>query len=155
MGRNYFLRGTVTEGRGMGRTAGMPTVNFYPIGMCLPNNGVYATLSTLEDGRSFPSVTNVGLRPTMEDGRGISVETHFLDFDGDLYGKSVKVEFIGYIREEIKFSSITDLSEQVKKDIAFYKALGIEDITTFGCYLGQDYEELYGEPDIWCYTQAF
>jgi len=117
MGRSYFLRGTVTEGRGKGRTAGMPTVNFYPIGMCLPKNGVYATVSTLEDGRSFPSVTNIGLRPTMEDGRGISVETHVLDFEGDLYGKSVKVEFIGYIREEIKFPSITALSEQVREDI--------------------------------------
>lgn len=117
MGRNYFLSDTVKRGNGKGRTEGMPTVNFYPVGMCLPKNGVYATVAVLDDGRSFPAVTNIGLRPTLDDGRGISAETHIIGLSEDLYGKKLKVEFIDHIREEKKFPSLSALAERVERDV--------------------------------------
>lgn len=118
MGRYFFLTGIVEKGAEKGRALGIPTANLYPVGRCLPKNGVYATVTTLPDGRRLPSVTNVGERPTLDDGRGLSAETHIIGFDGDLYGKEIRVDFIEFIRSERRFPSLTALSEATKDDVA-------------------------------------
>lgn len=122
MDRYYFLTGIVEKGAEKGRTLGIPTANLYPVGRCLPKNGVYATVTTLPDGRRLPSVTNVGERPTLDDGRGISAETYIIGFDSDLYGKEIRVEFIEFIRSERRFPSLSALSEATKNDIAKAKS---------------------------------
>lgn len=116
LGRPFFLCGKVKHGAGLGRTVGVPTVNFDELdGLCLPKHGVYATLTEIE-GEKYVSVTNVGIRPTVNDQRGITAETHILNFSGDLYEKTVKVEFLSFIREESTFPSLEALSEQIKID---------------------------------------
>lgn len=117
LGRPYFLNDTVKEGKKKGRTVGMPTANFYLQGLCLPKNGVYATVTCLPNGKTLPSVTNIGTRPTMSDGRGISAETYVIGFEGDLYGKKIKVEFLSFLRDERKFDSLNEVVEAVKTDI--------------------------------------
>ncbi len=116
LGRPYFLYDTVKKGAQKGRTVGMPTVNFYPVGLCLPKNGVYATAVHLPNGDILPSVTNIGTRPTMNDGRGISAETYIIGFDGDLYGQKIKVEFLSFLRGEFKFGSLDEVRDAVKAD---------------------------------------
>ena len=116
LGRPFFLCGKAAHGAALGRTVGIPTVNFDDLdGLCLPKHGVYATLTETE-GKKYVSVTNVGVRPTVNDQRGVTAETHILNFDGDLYGKTVKVEFLSFIREENAFPSLEALSEQIKLD---------------------------------------
>lgn len=117
LGRPFFLRGTVEKGAQKGRTVGMPTANLYPNGVCMPKNGVYATLTHLKNGEAFPSVTNIGTRPTMNDGRGVSAETYIIGFEGDLYGSEIKVEFLSFLRDERKFKSLSEVFEAVKQDI--------------------------------------
>ncbi|MBQ8255282.1 MAG: bifunctional riboflavin kinase/FAD synthetase [Clostridia bacterium] len=123
LGRPYFLHDTVKEGEKKGRTVGMPTANFYPEGLCLPKNGVYATAVHLPGGGILPSVTNIGMRPTMSDGRGISAETYIIGFDGDLYGQRIKVEFFSFLRPERKFESLDEVSKAVKADIEKAKTI--------------------------------
>ena len=116
LGRPFFLRGMVVHGAGLGRTVGIPTVNFdMTDGLCLPRFGVYATLIRVNN-EVFTSVTNVGVRPTVNDKRGITAETHILNFEGDLYGKTVTVEFLRFIREESVFPSLEALSRQIALD---------------------------------------
>ncbi len=116
LNRPFFLRGEVTHGNALGRTVGVPTVNFDRLeGLCLPKFGVYATLTKTEN-EIYPSVTNVGVRPTVNDQRGTTAETHILNFDGDLYGKTVTVEFLRFIREETFFPSLESLSKQIASD---------------------------------------
>ncbi len=123
LGRPYFLYGTVKKGAQKGRTVGMPTANFYPEGLCLPKNGVYATVTRLPWGEILPSVTNIGTRPTVNDGRGISAETYIIGFDGDLYEKKIKVEFIGFLRPERRFDSLDEVYRAVKLDIEKAKTI--------------------------------
>ncbi len=123
LGRPYFLCDTVKEGNKKGRTVGMPTANFYPDGLCLPKNGVYATATYLPNGDTLPSVTNIGTRPTMDDGRGVSAETYIIGFDNDLYGKRIKVEFLDFLRPERKFGSLDEVSCAVKRDIEKAKTI--------------------------------
>ena len=121
LGRPFFIRAEVTHGAGLGRTVGIPTVNFDVTDYtCLPKFGVYATMTCI-NGKRYTSVTNVGVRPTVSDNRGATVETHILDFNGDLYGKTVKVEFLSFIRNESVFTSIEALSEQIALDTAVAK----------------------------------
>lgn len=117
LGRPWSCRGAVERGAGLGRTVGMPTVNLGVKGLVLPKHGVYATVAYV-GGRTLPSVTNVGVRPTLNDGRGVTVETHIINFDLNLYGLDVNVEFLDFIRDERAFSSLEELSEQVKRDVA-------------------------------------
>lgn len=122
LGRFWSCPGNVERGAGLGRTVGIPTVNVGTDRLILPKNGVYATV-TVVDGERYPSVTNVGLRPTVNDGRGVTVESHIIDFEGDLYGHVVSVEFIERIRDERAFSSLEELSAQVKRDCNTAKEL--------------------------------
>ena len=117
LGRNFVISGMVVCGAGLGRTVGMPTANIdVENGRCLPSNGVYATACII-DGKRYPSITNIGLRPTMNDGRGRSIESYILDFKTDIYGKEIKLEFLSFLREEKKFESIADVKSAVQNDI--------------------------------------
>jgi len=119
LGHPHLLSGTVVTGRQLGRTIGIPTVNFpLPAGILAPRSGVYTVLAELEDGRVLPGVTNVGVKPTVEDTGVVSVETHLLDFDGDLYGRQVRLAFFRFLRPETKFESIAALQTAIRENIA-------------------------------------
>lgn len=116
LGRNYSLCSAVVSGQQLGRTLGFPTVNQLIDANSAPlRRGVYVTRTRV--GRTLKrSVTNLGTRPTV-DGGTLCAETNLFDFEGDLYGRSIRVEFIEFIRPERKFDSVEELSAQVQKDI--------------------------------------
>lgn len=116
LGARYNIAGEVVHGNELGRTLDFPTINQkFSIGQLVPKRGVYHTLTEI-DGRKYTSVTNVGVKPTVEKNIQPLAETHILDFSGDLYGKNVKVEFCGYIRGEKKFASVEELKNQISAD---------------------------------------
>ena len=116
IGRRVHLIGEVVTGDKRGRKLGVPTANLdMPLQQALPGDGIYATIAYV-DGRQFASATNIGTRPTFGNGKK-TVETHLLNYEGDLYGKKIKVEFIKRLREEQFFASPEDLRTQIKKDI--------------------------------------
>lgn len=113
LGHPHVLFGTVLHGRKLGRTIGIPTANLViPERVIVPAYGVYATKVVLEDG-TYMAVTNVGVRPTVDDGRGVTVEPWILDFDGDLYGKTIRIEFYKQLRGERKFASLEALKQEI------------------------------------------
>ncbi|HHV29595.1 bifunctional riboflavin kinase/FAD synthetase [Acetivibrio mesophilus] len=121
LGRHYSIAGKVEEGRRIGNTIGFPTANIYPEAyLVLPCNGVYIT-KTLIDGKMHPSITNVGSNPTFGGLDKISVETYILDFDKSIYGKKVEVFFIAKLRDQMKFGSVKELTDQIEKDIGTAK----------------------------------
>ena len=112
----YFVYGEVVHGKRLGHTIGFPTMNVAADATKLfPPNGVYATKTEI-DGKIYSSMTNVGVAPTVN-GTDKVVETNVFDFDGDVYGKNVKVSFFEFLRPETKFSSVDCLKEQLKKDV--------------------------------------
>ena len=123
LGHRHCLSQTVTHGFRFGRTIGIPTINFtVPDHVLVPERGVYITRVYLPDGSSFAGVTNVGTRPTVSDSGKVSIETFLLDFDGDLYGKRIRLEFWRRLREEKKFDSPQQLKDEVGKNIAQARA---------------------------------
>ena len=123
LGHRHCLSQTVTHGFRFGRTIGIPTINFtVPDHVLVPERGVYITRVYLPDGSSFAGVTNVGTRPTVSDSGKVSIETFLLDFDGDLYGKRIRLEFCRRLREEKKFDSPQQLKDEVGKNIAQARA---------------------------------
>lgn len=113
----HLLRGSVRHGKGLGRKLGFPTVNIVPAeGILLPAYGVYATKVTLEDGKTYPAATNVGVRPTVEDEKQVTVEAFLLDFQGDVYGQTVSLEFYRRLRGERRFDSLEALRQEVMKN---------------------------------------
>lgn len=117
LGHPHVLTQTVGHGRRLGRTIGIPTANLVaPPHVLLPRRGVYAAKVTLPDGRAFGGVTNVGVRPTVNHGQDVTVEPWILDFDGDLYGQKLRVEFFRRLREERKFDSLEALRAQIQCD---------------------------------------
>jgi len=120
LGRGYSIGGIVVSGDGRGKQVGFPTANIdYNKTRLLPKNGVYVTLAKI-NGRSYPSVTNIGLRPTFANQLNIPrIETYILDFNENIYDKYITIEFIDFIREELKFSSIKELKLQIDKDVLF------------------------------------
>ena len=117
LGHPHVLTQEVRHGRRSGRTIGAPTVNMaFPERVMSPAHGVYATVAALPNGRRYRAVTNVGLRPTLDDGGGVTVESWILGFDGDLYGKPVRIEFRHRLRGEIKFPSLDALRAQIAAD---------------------------------------
>lgn len=119
LGYRYFVTSVVEHGNQIGRTIGIPTINqLPPEEKLLPPNGVYITEVYIEEEK-YRGVTNVGCKPTIEGRNPIGVETHLLDFGGDVYDRVVTVEFIDRVREERKFASIDDLKAQMQNDIAF------------------------------------
>jgi riboflavin kinase/FMN adenylyltransferase len=116
MGRYYSISGDVITGRRIGRKLGFPTANITLKKSCvIPKYGVYSTNVRL-NGIEYKGLTNVGINPTFKD-RDFSIETYIIDFEGDIYGKKLDVEFVLRLRDEIKFNNKEDLIEQIKKDI--------------------------------------
>ena len=109
------MDGIVVHGLQRGRPLGFPTANLDTENELLPPNGVYATLATL-DGVEYPSVTNIGVRPTFHLPSATVVETHVLDIDRDLYGKPMRVAFVHRIREERTFDGVEALKAQITAD---------------------------------------
>lgn len=118
MGRPYAVWAEVVHGRHMGREVfGFPTINqLYEEGSLLPRFGVYESRVTV-DGKVFPGVTNVGIKPTVG-GSAPSAETYILGYDGDLYGRQLLVEFLRFMRGEMKFPSFEALKAQICRDAA-------------------------------------
>ena len=112
-----ILTGEVVHGKGLGRTVGMPTANLLVIEDELPEAGVYAGIVEVE-GNQYKAVTNIGKRPSVDRDHQITVESFIMDFEGDLYGKQMKLELVKYLRPVQKFSGLEGVLEQVKKDIA-------------------------------------
>ena len=117
LGHPHILTDTVHSGYHLGTKLGAPTINMvFPEGVLVPRHGVYATRVCLEDGASYSAVTNVGVRPTTGSSNRVSVESHLLDYSGNLYGRQARVEFYAFLRGEQKFSSFGELSEQIARD---------------------------------------
>ena len=117
LGHPHVLTQEVRHGHRIGRTIGVPTVNLTaPPKVLVPSHGVYATKVYLPDGSSYPAVTNVGTRPTVNNGTNVTVEAWLLDFDGDLYGQNVRVEFHHRLRDEVRFDSLDALKAQIRSD---------------------------------------
>jgi riboflavin kinase / FMN adenylyltransferase len=115
LGRHYFMDGTVVHGLQRGRLLGFPTANLDSENELTPPNGVYATLATL-DGIVYPSVTNVGVRPTFHQPSATVIETHLLDIERDLYGARMRVSFVQRIRDERTFDGVDALKAQISAD---------------------------------------
>ncbi len=116
LGRNFAVEGRVEKGKQLGRTLGFPTVNQSLNEECVvPLRGVYIT-RVLVDGKWYGGITNVGVRPTVESTLKVNVETNILGIDENLYGKTVRVEFIKMLRKEKKFASVEELKETVLAD---------------------------------------
>ena len=117
LGHPHILTDTVHSGYHLGSRLGAPTINMYfPEGVLVPRHGVYATRVCLEGGESYPAVTNVGVRPTVGSGNRVSVESHLLDYSGNLYGRQARVEFFAFLREEQQFADYEKLSAQIARD---------------------------------------
>lgn len=117
LGYEYFVWGEVVHGAHLGHKIGIPTINITPpLNKLLPANGVYVT-NCIIDGKIYGGVTNVGCKPSVKSDGRIGIETHILDFDGDLYGKAVKVIFHKKLRSEMKFASVDELANQMRMDI--------------------------------------
>ena len=117
LGHPHVLSDTVHSGYHLGRRLGAPTINMYfPEGVLVPKHGVYATKVFLENGEGYMAVTNVGVRPTTRNSNRVSVESHLLDYEGNLYGRQARVEFYQFLRSEVKFDSLKALGEQIAED---------------------------------------
>jgi riboflavin kinase/FMN adenylyltransferase len=113
LGAPFLLEGPVVEGDKRGRTLGFPTANIVPADdLVVPGHGVFAAFA---DG--VPAAVNVGVRPTFETGRGLLVEAYLIDHDADLYGKTLRIAFIGRLRGERRFPSAEDLISQMHRDV--------------------------------------
>ena len=114
----YRLTGTVEEGRHVGREVGFPTANLAPDSAekIVPGRGVYA-IRAYVDGFAYEGMLNIGRRPTLNDGRGQTIEAHLFDYDGTpLYGRRLTLEFVARVRDEQQFASLDELRAQLKKD---------------------------------------
>jgi len=118
LGRFFCMWGVVSEGKHLGRTIGFPTVNFYPEKTDLvPKNGVYL-VNLYVDGRGFFGITNVGVNPTVDKKDNIKIETYIFDFENiEIYDKPIRIKFLKFLRDEIKFDNIEELKKQIEKDI--------------------------------------
>jgi riboflavin kinase/FMN adenylyltransferase len=117
LGYPYFVSGVIKHGKRLGRRLGVPTINLIPdLDKILPRNGVYLTKVYIE-GEEYCGITNVGVRPSVEDGNGITVETNILGFEGDIYGVSARLDFLKFVRPEQKFENLDELKRQIEADI--------------------------------------
>ncbi|MFH2102254.1 MAG: bifunctional riboflavin kinase/FAD synthetase [Chloroflexota bacterium] len=119
LGRLYSLQGPVVHGDGRGRHINIPTANIeIPEGKIVPGNGVYACWAR-DGAQRHAAVTNVGIRPTFTpEKQSVNVEAHLLNFERDLYGREVQLEFVARLRDEMKFPSVDALITQIQADIA-------------------------------------
>ena len=118
LGHPYSPSDHVSHGKKLGTTLGFPTVNLkLKEHVMPPAKGVYATKVILENGDVLPAVTNVGTRPTVDDGDQLTIEGFILDFHGDLYGQKIQMEFYKYLREERKFPSFDALKAEIAHNV--------------------------------------
>ena len=121
LGRFYKIAGTVVEGKQNGRKMNFPTANIdYPFDKLLIKDGVYSGFATV-DNKRHKCVINIGKNPTFN-AKTKTVEAHIIDFSENLYGRTITLEFIKKIRDEIKFKTANELKEQIKSDIEFLKS---------------------------------
>ncbi len=118
LGYPYYLIGEIVHGNHIGTSISFPTINLLPPPeKLLPPNGVYITEVVIE-GRTYKGITNVGIRPTVqEENKRVGVETHILDFRGDIYEKRATVRFLDFVRLEKAFSSFDELKRQISDDV--------------------------------------
>lgn len=122
LGTPFFISGTVENGKKLGRKLGLPTANLYPSGdKLLPPNGVYFSVVERR-GKRYPGVTNIGCRPTVEDGNRISVETCLFDFSEEIYGEEIRVFLLHFQRPEQKFENVGQLKAAVEQNVKEAKA---------------------------------
>lgn len=118
LGRNYFLEGEVIHARKIGRTIGFPTANLKAEEkLIIPKNGIYAVKVYVKN-KVYYGATNIGYNPTVN-GKVLSIETNIIDFDEEIYGEIIRVEFLDRIRDEKKFNSLDELKSQLRKDVNF------------------------------------
>jgi len=124
LGHRHFFADNVRYGYRLGRKLGMPTVNMrFEDGVVVPKHGVYASRAViLETGERHDAVTNIGVRPTVSGDDRVSVETHLFGFDGNLYGKRLRIEFCRFMRPEMKFASTEELGARARRDAEDVKA---------------------------------
>lgn len=127
LGIPYYVDGEIVHGKQLGRTLGMPTVNLLPPQeKLLPPKGVYYSYvylhsrnkNTSYDGVQIPSITNIGTKPTVDNGEQMGVETYLYNFDADVYGESLEVYLLSYKRPEMRFGGVEELKAQMQQDIA-------------------------------------
>jgi len=115
LGHQFFIDGRVVPGANRGKALGFPTANLETANELLPPNGVYATMTTI-DGIVHPSITNVGVRPTFGDTTKTMIEAYVLGYEGDLYGRVVRLGFVQRLRDERKFDDVDALRAQIEAD---------------------------------------
>ena len=119
LGGPFLFEGEVVEGDRRGRTLGMPTANLVPDDAYVcPGHGVYAAWAG-----GHPAAVNVGVRPTFDTGRGLLVEAHLIDFEGDLYGQTLRIAFVERMRGEKRFETVEELVEQMNRDVEEARAI--------------------------------
>ena len=118
LGYHYYLSGTIVEGNHIGRKIGFPTANIHPMGpyKLIPMNGVYAIQMELK-GKIYKGMLNIGFRPTIDSASAVkTIEAHLFDVAGDFYDEHVVIHFVKRVRDEMKFSGLEALKEQLEKD---------------------------------------
>jgi riboflavin kinase/FMN adenylyltransferase len=131
MGRPFMLKGKVVHGFHNGRGLGFPTANVGEIdpNLLLPHNGAYAVLAHV-GGKCLQGMTNIGRRPTLDNGTRLSIEVNLFDFEEDIYGEEIALEFISFLRLEFKMCGLDELKHQLTKDRDNAKAILKEYLTT-------------------------
>jgi riboflavin kinase/FMN adenylyltransferase len=123
LGAPYSLSGPVVEGDRRGHELGMPTANVEPpAGVVVPAAGIYAATVTTDEGQ-MPAAASIGVRPTFESNGDVRVEAHVIGFEGDLYGRTLRLSFLERLRDEVRFDSPEELGDQMRRDVE--QALGI------------------------------
>lgn len=117
LGHPHTLCDTVHSGYHLGTKMGTPTINmFFPEGVIVPRHGVYAAAVCLENDERYMAVTNVGVRPTVSESGEVNVESHLLDYSGNLYGRQARLEFYKFMRDEKRYDTLEALSAQIRAD---------------------------------------
>ena len=116
LGHHFAIEGLVVAGAKRGRELGFPTANLSTDNELVPPSGVYATTAEL-DGTCWPAITNIGVRPTFEPAGAVTIETHVLGFDADVYGARLSLNFIQRLRDERRFADVDALREQIETDV--------------------------------------
>ncbi len=118
LGRPFSLSGNVGHGQKNGREIGFPTANVENIdsSIIIPHRGAYAVKITLEDGSRYDGMANIGIRPTIEKAGEQTIEVHIFDFDKDIYGQKIEIEFIRFLRTELRMDSLEELKIQLIED---------------------------------------
>ena len=122
LGRSFVIAGRVMDGRKLGRTIGFPTANIQVRRKCLPLSGVFAVSVSGIAQQPLPGAANIGVRPTVAEGLKPVLEVHLLDFERDIYGMHVDVNFLHKLRDEAKFDSLDALKAQIARDVAAVRA---------------------------------